>query len=52
MQVVEIIPYRNFKEKIRLVKLNIHKGKIIIYDHFIFVERIEDKVNQRKETLS
>lgn len=46
MQIVEIIPFRSFKERIRLVKQFIGKrNTIIIYDNFIYVERIEGEVD-------
>lgn len=41
MQVVEVIPFHSFKERLQLVKLIIGKGKITIYDNYIYFERVE-----------
>lgn len=41
MIVVEVIPYRSFKHRLQLVKEYVGKAKIIIYDTYIYVERIE-----------
>lgn len=46
MQVVEVIPFHSFKERLQLVKQFIGKGNtIIIYNHFIYIERIEGEDN-------
>ncbi|MDF2878612.1 MAG: hypothetical protein K0S30_1708 [Clostridia bacterium] len=43
MLVIEVIPYRSFKEKIRLTKLY-KKAKVIIYKTYIYVEyKIEEE---------
>lgn len=41
MLVVEVIPYSNFKHRLQLVKKYIGKAKIIVYDTYIYIERIE-----------
>lgn len=41
VRVVEIIPYNNFKEKIKITKQYDGKAYIKIYDNFIYVERYE-----------
>lgn len=41
MLVVEVIPYCSFKHRLQLVKKYIGKAKIIVYDAYIYVERIE-----------
>ncbi|HIG0360424.1 TPA: hypothetical protein ACX96Z_002013 [Clostridium sporogenes] len=41
MIVVEVIPYRSFKHRLHLIKKYIGKAKIIVYDAYIYVERIE-----------
>ena len=45
--VVEVIPYRSFKQKIQLVKRYIGKAKAEIYDTYIYVERIEAETIER-----
>lgn len=41
MIVVEAIPYRSFKEKIKIVKSNLGKGKIEVHKTIIYIERFE-----------
>lgn len=42
MLVVEAIPFKSFKERLRLVSNYIGKAKvIIIYDTYIYVEKLE-----------
>ncbi|WP_164917277.1 hypothetical protein [Clostridium sp. JN-9] len=41
MQVVEVVPFHSFKERLQLVKQFIGKGTIIIYDTFIYFEKLE-----------
>jgi hypothetical protein len=41
MLVVEVIPYHSFKHRLQLVKKYIGKAKIVVYDTYIYVERIE-----------
>lgn len=44
MLVIEVIPYKSFKEKIRITKLY-KEAKIIIYETYIYVEyKIEEDV--------
>ena len=40
---VEVIPYKTFREGIKIVKELDGKGKIIIYSNYIYIERIIDK---------
>lgn len=41
MQIVEVVPFRSFRERLQLVKQFIGKGTIIIFDTFIYFEKIE-----------
>ena len=41
MKVIEVIPYRSFREKIRIVKTVEGKAKIEIHKDYIYVERTE-----------
>lgn len=42
MQVIEIIPFKNFKEKIKLVKeLKLRKGRITVFESYIVSEYME-----------
>lgn len=41
MKVIEAIPYNNFKQKIRIVKENLGKGKIEIHNNIVYIERYE-----------
>lgn len=41
MKVIEVIPYRTFKEKLRIVKEHEGRGRIEIHSNYIYVERIE-----------
>jgi len=41
MQIVEIIPFNNFKEKIRLIKEYMRIGKVFAEENYICVERME-----------
>ncbi|WP_291548031.1 hypothetical protein [Clostridium sp. HMP27] len=41
MIVIEVIPYRTFKEKIKLVKEHLGQGKIEVYKSYIYIEREE-----------
>ena len=44
MRVVEIIPFKNFKEKIKLAKeLELRKGKISVFENYIVSEYVEGK---------
>lgn len=36
---VEVIPFNNFKEKMKLTKKYQGKGKIRVMDEFIYIER-------------
>lgn len=45
MEVIEVIPYKSFKERLKLMKNIIGKGKIIVYDSYIYFERIEGNEN-------
>lgn len=45
MLVVEVIPFRSFKERLQLVKRYIGKAQIIIYDTYVYIERIEGEIN-------
>lgn len=36
---VEVIPYKDFKEKIRIVALYAGKAKVQVYDNYVYVER-------------
>lgn len=47
MVVVEVIPYKTFRERLQVTKEYDGRGKIIIYDHYIYIERIIDKKNLR-----
>ena len=39
MRVVEVIPFKNFKEKIKLVKeLKLRKGRISVFENYIVSE--------------
>lgn len=44
--VVQVIPYKTFKERLKLVKQYEGAAKIIIYDQYIYVEMKEDKKGQ------
>lgn len=46
MRVIEAIPYNNFKQKIRLVKENLGKGKIEVHKSIILIERFEVNTNE------
>ena len=44
MRVVEIIHFKNFKEKIKLVKeLELRKGRISVFENYIVSEYVEGK---------
>lgn len=43
MIVVQVIPYKTFKERLQLVKKYEGKAKIIIYDQYIYIEMKEGK---------
>lgn len=42
IRIVEIIPYNNFREKIRITKQYDGKAYIKIYDDYIYIERYEE----------
>lgn len=41
MWIIEVIPFHSFKERLQLIKQLIGKGKITIYENYIYYERIE-----------
>lgn len=41
LQITEAIPYRNFKEKIRITKEFDNKSKMIIEDKYVYVQSLE-----------
>jgi hypothetical protein len=41
MIVVEVIPFSNFKEKIRITKAA--KGKVTILNNVVMIERVEEE---------
>jgi len=41
IRIIEIIPYNNFKEKIKITKQYDGKAYIKIYDDYIYIERYE-----------
>lgn len=41
LKVIEVIPFRSFKEKIKIVQQHEGKGKIEIYDNIVYIERTE-----------
>ena len=45
VQIVRVIPYRNFKEKIRITKEYDHITKMTIEDKYILVELKEESNN-------
>lgn len=40
-KIIECIPFRNFKEKIKITQKLDGKGKIEVWDGWIYFERIE-----------
>jgi hypothetical protein len=40
--VVEVIPYRNFREKLRITKAA--RGKVTVESNYIIIERVEEEV--------
>lgn len=40
-QVVELIPYKSFKERLRIVQALVGKASIEIFKDYIYVERSE-----------
>lgn len=47
MQIVQAIPFRNFKEKIRLTKFYIkEKAKITLYNNYIYIELDDGREDQ------
>lgn len=38
MKVIKVIPYKTFKERIRIVKENSKSNKVEIFKEFIYVE--------------
>lgn len=40
--VIQAIPYQNFKERCQIVKKNLGKAKIEVFDDFVYVEKHED----------
>lgn len=45
MVIIEVIPYKTFRQRLQVIKEYDGKGKIIIYDHYIYIERINGKRN-------
>ena len=44
LKVIELIPYKDFKEKLKLTKEYDGSGKVeIIDDKYVYVERVEKK---------
>ncbi|WP_158220074.1 hypothetical protein [Tissierella sp. P1] len=41
LTVVEYIPFRTFKEKINITKKHLGKGKIVIDERHVYIERKE-----------
>ena len=39
MIVIEVIPYKTFKERLQVTKKYEGKAKITIYDRYIYIER-------------
>ena len=51
VNIVEIIPYSNFKERLNIIKEYDKKSKIEIFEDYIYIERTEASENYstRKE---
>ena len=45
MKIIQVIPFKNFKERIRIVKENIRNSKVIVYKDFVYVETDVKKEN-------
>lgn len=43
MLIIEVIPYKTFRERLQVTKEYDGRGKIIIYDQYIYIERITGK---------
>ena len=49
MLVIEVIPFKNFKEKIRLIKeLQLRKIRISVFENYIVSEYMEGKIWERQ----
>ncbi len=41
MQVIEVIPYKSFKERVKIVKSFIGKAKVEVFEDYVLIDRIE-----------
>jgi len=44
LQIVKVIPYKTFKQRIRIVKQHIGKARIEVCDRYIIVVKFEEEL--------